>query len=109
MDDFNGFIFKENIGRALFRKEMVRDPDTGMIVQLVKYPAGVVVPNHTHPCGHGMFVLEGSLATNRGTFGPGSFVWYPEGETMEHGAGAEEDVIVLFITNKAFRIDYVEP
>ena len=64
--------------------------------------------NHTHPCGHGMFVLGGSLVTNRGTFGPGSFVWYPEGKTMEHGASAEEDVVVLFITNKAFRIDYVE-
>ncbi len=101
--------FKENIGRALFRKAMFSDPDTGMIVQLVRYPAGVVIPNHTHPCGHGMFVLEGSLATNRGTFGPGSFVWYPEGETMEHGASAEEEVVVLFITNKAFRIDYVEP
>ena len=25
--------FKENIGRALFRKEMFSDPDTGMMVQ----------------------------------------------------------------------------
>jgi quercetin dioxygenase-like cupin family protein len=55
-----------------------------------------------------MYVLEGRLATDRGSFGPGSFVWYPEGETMEHGATAEEEVVVLFITNKAFRLDYVE-
>jgi hypothetical protein len=36
------------------------------------------------------------------------FVWFPEGEVMEHGASAEGDVTVLFITNKKFRIDYVE-
>ena len=100
--------FNEHIGRALFRKEFFSDPDTGMIVRLVRYPAGVINPNHTHPCGHGMFVLEGNLVTNHGTFGPGSFVWFPEGETMEHGASAEADVVVVFITNKPFRIDYVD-
>jgi quercetin dioxygenase-like cupin family protein len=63
---------------------------------------------HTHPCGHGLYVLEGQLKTHKGTFGPGSFVWFPEGEVMEHGASAEADVTVLFITNKRFRIDYVE-
>ena len=55
-----------------------------------------------------MFVLEGQLVTHKGTFGPGSFVWFPEGEVMEHGASAEGDVTVVFITNKPFRIDYVE-
>jgi hypothetical protein len=29
-------------------------------------------------------------------------------EVMEHGASAESDVTVLFVTNKAFRIDYVD-
>jgi hypothetical protein len=28
-------------------------------------------------------------------------------EVMEHGASAEGDVTVVFITNKSFRIDYV--
>ncbi|MCA9009164.1 MAG: cupin domain-containing protein [Planctomycetaceae bacterium] len=101
--------FNEKVARALFRKELYSDPETGMTVRLVRYPAGVVNPNHTHPCGHAMFVLEGNLVTHRGTFGPGSFVWFPEGETMEHGASAEADVVVVFITNKSFRIDYVEP
>jgi quercetin dioxygenase-like cupin family protein len=63
---------------------------------------------HTHPCGHAMFVLEGNLVTHRGTFGPGSFVWFPEGEAMEHGGSAEGDVTVVFITNKEFRIDYID-
>src|SRR6185503_16710023 len=98
----------ERIGRALFRKELYTDPETGMLVRLVRYPAGVINPGHTHPCGHGMYVLEGSLVTHNGTFGPGTFVWFPEGVVMEHGASAEGDVTVLFITNKPFRIDYID-
>src|SRR5947208_1507950 len=100
--------FNERIGRALFRKELYTDPETGALVRLVRYPAGVINPKHTHPCGHGMYVLEGTLLTHAGSFGPGTFVWFPEGQVMEHGASAEGDVTVLFVTNKAFRIDYVE-
>ena len=47
------------------------------------------------------------LVTHKGKFGPGNFVWFPEGEVMEHGASADGDVVVVFITNKPFRIDYV--
>src|SRR2546428_6592052 len=99
--------FNERIGRPLFRKELFTDLETGALVRLVRYPAGVINPSHTHPCGHGMYVLEGKLVTHAGTFGPGSFVWFPEGEVMEHGASADGDVVVVFITNKPFRIDYV--
>jgi quercetin dioxygenase-like cupin family protein len=100
--------FNEHIGRALFRKELFRDSETGMLIRLVRYPAGVINPRHIHPCGHGMYVLQGNLVTHRGTFPPGSFVWFPEGEIMEHGASPEGDVVVVFITNKSFRIDYVK-
>jgi quercetin dioxygenase-like cupin family protein len=100
--------FSDQIGKAIFRKELFSDPDTGMLVRIVRYPAGVINPTHTHPCGHGMYVLEGTLVTHQGSFGPGSFVWFPEGERMEHGASPDADVVVVFITNKPFRIDYVE-
>jgi quercetin dioxygenase-like cupin family protein len=98
--------FNEKIGRALFRKNLFEDSETGMEIRLVRYPAGIVNPRHTHPCGHGMYVLEGTLVTHQGQFGPGSFVWFPEGEWMEHGAASEQDVVVLFITNKRFEIHY---
>jgi quercetin dioxygenase-like cupin family protein len=101
-------VFNDRIGRALLRKELFTDPETGAMVRLVRYPAGVINPKHTHPCGHGMYVLEGNLVTHQGTFDPGTFVWFPEGEVMEHGASADGDVTVLFVTNKAFRIDYVD-
>ena len=99
----------ERIGRSLYRKELFIDPETGMEVRLVRYPAGCINPLHTHPCAHGMYVLEGTLVTHEGRYGPGHFVWFPEGEVMEHGASAEGDVTVVFITNKPFRIDYVAP
>ena len=97
------------IGKSLFRKELFIDPETGVEIRLVRYPSGIINPSHSHPCGHGMYVLEGRLVTHKGTFGQGSFVWFPEGEIMEHGASAEGDVVVLFVTNKPFRMDYVEP
>jgi quercetin dioxygenase-like cupin family protein len=98
--------YKEELGRALFRKFLLRDPDTGMEFRLVRYPAGAMNPWHTHPCGHAMFVLEGTLVTHEGRYGPGNFVWFPAGVAMEHGASDEGDVTVLFITNRPFEIIY---
>src|SRR5436305_13146399 len=92
--------FNQTVGAALFRKNLYTDPETGMEIRLVRYPAGIINPLHTHPCGHGMYVLEGTLVTHAGTFGPGSFVWFPEGETMEPGASPERHVVVCFITHK---------
>lgn len=99
--------FSEQLGRTLYRKNLITDPDTGMEVRLVRYPAGVINKLHTHPCAHGMYVLDGTLVTNAGVYGPGHFVWFPEGMAMEHGASAESDVTVLFITNKKFEIHYL--
>jgi quercetin dioxygenase-like cupin family protein len=99
--------FNEKLGRALYRKMLVQDAETGMEVRLVRYPAGVINPWHTHPCAHGMYVLEGTLVTHTGSYGPGSFIWFPEGTAMQHGAAPESDVTVLFITNKSFEIHYL--
>ena len=100
--------FNEQAGKKLYRKDLYTDPDTGMEVRMVRYPAGFTNPLHVHPCAHGMYVLEGTLVTREGRFGPGHFVWFPEGNVMEHGATAEQDVTVLFITNKPFEIHYVD-
>jgi quercetin dioxygenase-like cupin family protein len=96
----------EPTGKILFRKDLYTDPDTGMEVRMVRYPKGFVNPLHTHNCAHGMYVLEGTLQTHEGRYGPGYFVWFPEGNRMEHGATADEDVTVLFITNKPFDIHF---
>ena len=93
--------------KNFFVKNLVRDKETGMEVLLVRYPARVVTPLHTHPCAHGMYVLDGTLMTHEGRYGPGHFVWFPEGAHIEHGATSETDVTVLFVTNKQFGINYL--
>lgn len=100
-------VFNAQVGRPMFRKGLINDPDTGMSVQVLRYPAGFINPRHTHPCSHGIYVLEGTLVTYEGSYGPGSFVWFPEGLIMEHGATASTDVTLLFITNKRFAINYL--
>jgi len=92
----------------IFRKVLHTDAETGVFFQLVRYPRGVINPSHTHPCSHAIYVLEGTLVTHRGSYGPGAFVWFPEGEVMSHGAGTDGgDVIVLLVSNKPFEIHYV--
>jgi len=100
--------YQAALGKSNFRKLLLQDPDTGMEVRLLRYPAGFVATWHTHNCAHGMYVLEGTLVTHVGTFGPGGFVWFPEGMLMEHGAPADSDVVMLFITNKKFDIHFVD-
>jgi len=110
--DVNAMPWEERpnkkLGKSNYRKMLIQDPDTGMNVNLRRYPAGFMTTWHTHPCAHGLYVLEGTLKTNEGCYGPGMFVWFPEGILAEHGATEESDVLVLFITNKKFDIHYVE-
>lgn len=88
-------------------KALTSDPDTGMSCLLVKYEAGFINPWHTHNCAHGIYVLSGTLRSHKGEFPAGSFVWFPEGMQMYHGATEDADCVLLFITNKPFDIRYV--
>jgi hypothetical protein len=39
--------FNEKLGQALYKKDLITDPDTGMEVRLVQYPAGLIwVPTY---------------------------------------------------------------
>ncbi|GAA4314405.1 cupin domain-containing protein [Klenkia terrae] len=96
------------IGAELEHVPLVSDPETGVTVLKMVYRAGFTNPWHTHPCAHGVYVLEGTLRTHQGDHGVGSFVWFPEGGTMQHGATDDADVTFLFITNKAFDIAFVD-
>jgi quercetin dioxygenase-like cupin family protein len=101
--------FNPKLGVALGRLMLRKDPRTGAEIRMIRYPKGVINPAHTHPCGHGIFVLEGTLKTHKGEYGPGSWVWFPQGEVMEHGATDEADVVGIFITDGEFEIHYREP
>ena len=96
-------------GKTIIHQTLATDPDTGMYVQRTVYQAGVCPPRHRHTCGHGMYVLSGKLLTDEGEFSPGSFVWWPAGTWMIHGATDESDAEVLFITNRPFDLEFEDP
>ncbi len=99
-------IFDDKIGKSLFDKKLIDDYDTGMVVNFSRYPAGYYKEFHRHACSHGIYVLSGTLKTDKGEYGPGCFVWHPEGVVARHGATDKEDCCALFITNKPFEISY---
>lgn len=94
-------------GISNFQQPLLDDKDTGMVIKYLRYPKGCIIPRHTHTCSHGYYVLKGTLTTSEGDYGPGSFVWFKEGAEMWHGAG-DEDMDAIFITNKAFGINYLK-
>lgn len=95
-------------GNDFQRKHLMQDGDTAMAVMLVRYPAGTITPWHKHPCAHGLYVIEGTLHTQDGTYAAGDFVWYPEGNIGEHGATAAGPVTLLFVTNKPIGIAFTD-
>lgn len=101
-----GELYIDQLQVGIPVKAFVSDPDTGMSVQKIRYAAGFTNVWHRHNCAHGIYVLDGILKTHAGSYGPGSFLWFPEGMWMEHGATDDNDVTVLFITNKPFDIHY---
>ena len=94
-------------GVLMYEHKLVVDPETGMMIKQIRYPKGCMIPLHTHHCAHGIYVLKGTLVTSHGTFGPGEFVWHDEGIETTHGASDEEDVDILFITNKTLDMNYL--
>ncbi len=96
----------KNSGNMTYEQYLLQDDDTGMLIKMIRYPKGSITPLHDHHCAHGMYVIKGTLHTDIGDFEQGSFVWFKEGTTMIHG-GKDEDVECLFITNKAFDIQYL--
>src|SRR5215467_1855111 len=86
--DWDKFPIPE-IGAELDFVPLITDSDTGMMVLKMTYKAGFTNPWHTHPCAHGVYVLEGTLTTHQGNYPAGSFVWFPEGGKMHHGASSD--------------------
>lgn len=98
----------KNTGNTTYEQYLVQDGETGMSVKYIRYPKGTVTPRHDHHCAHGMYVLKGTLVTDTGSFPAGSFVWFPQGDVMSHGASDDADCDCIFITNKAFDIHYFD-
>ena len=88
--------------RCDYGKYFYTDAQTGVLQKETLYPRGVVTPWHRHTCAHGMYVLDGRLYTDQGEYGPGHFLWWPAGSVAEHGAVADDDARVFFMTTSTF-------
>ena len=95
-------------GKIFGKKSLHLDEETEMVIDYMHYPKGFTTVLHRHPASHGIYVLEGQLETDGELYGPGTFVWYPEGIAATHGATEYEDLKCLLISNKAFSIEYLE-
>ena len=99
-------LVDDHTGKVFYDKRMIAADEEGVMINFSKYPAGYYKPPHRHHCSHGIYVIEGKLKTDDGIFGPGSFIWHPEGCLASHGATDEEDCVFLFVSNKPFDIYY---
>ena len=59
----------EYIKANLEHVPLVNDPETGMMVLKMVYRAGFTNPWHSHPCAHGVYVLEGPSTPTRASIG----------------------------------------
>ena len=100
--------FSEKAGMHCYTKYLLDREDAPIYIKEVFYPRGFMTHWHKHSCSHGMYILNGTLKTNIGSFTAGQFVWWPAGTVAEHGAADDEDVTVLFITNGKFDLTYTE-
>lgn len=67
----------------------------------------VLFRNNDRSSTHFINKLMDVIEPHDGRCGPSDFVWYEEGVVGTHGATEDAPVVVLFITNKPFGIDFV--
>ncbi len=95
-------------GKLFGQKVLIEDPDMEVSIVRNHYPAGFTTITHTHPCGHGLYILEGQMQVNGKIYGKDTLIWFPEGCVAEHGALEHESADALLISNKKFDIHYLK-
>ena len=84
---------------------LYQDPSSGDEHYLVRYPAGVRGRRHRHTAAHTIVVLDGRLAANGQTIGPGAYVHFPPGEPMQHQATADEPCLFVLLFHGPFDVE----
>ncbi|MGH0031616.1 MAG: cupin domain-containing protein [Myxococcota bacterium] len=74
---------------TVWRKRLHRvgPAESGQVTSLVRYDPGARFPEHDHPEGEEILVLEGVFSDQRGDHGPGSYLLNPEGHRHAPGSG----------------------
>lgn len=79
-------------------KVLHKRADTGGVVVLRRFRAGVTVPDHVHPlASEYVYILSGEWEENGAVYGPGSSFYAPRGERHgPHVARTEVISLTLF-------------
>lgn len=65
---------------GVWRKPLEReDKESGHTTSVVRYEAGAGFPEHAHPLGEEILVLEGIFSDETGDYGPGNYIRNPPG------------------------------
>ena len=78
-------------------------PEEGITTSVVTYEPGSTFPEHTHPGGEEIFVLEGEFADEHRTYAVGSYVRNPIGTA--HSPRVGEHGCILFVKLQQFEPD----
>ena len=79
--------------------DLVSAPAGGRMTSLVRYDPGTVLPEHAHPGGEEILVLEGVLSDQHRDYPPGSHLLNPEGFSHAHSS---RNGCVLFVKLKQY-------
>ena len=91
--------------RPIGLRTLHRDPASGVEHFLVRYPAGLVAQQHRHTAAHTIVVLDGRLAVNDQTVGPGGYCHFPAGEPMRHEPAGDGPCLFVVIFDGPFDVE----
>lgn len=86
-----GVYTKDVFSKALRLDEATRRP----LTFLLKFDAGAGYPNHSHPAGEEIYVLEGEVRFGADELHAGDYLYMPPGST--HSAFSKTGCTMLFV------------
>lgn len=94
--DYSSMEWRASPSATVWRKRLALSggAETGIVTSIVRYDAASAFPEHPHPGGEEIFVLEGVFSDEHGDYPAGSFLLNPEG--FRH-APRSKDGCVLFV------------
>lgn len=92
----------EAMAPGVFMKALRSDPATGAATILVKLDPATGFPEHNHPGGEEVFVLEGEVQLDQRHLGAGDYLYTPPGE--KHAVWSQKGCTLFAVLPKPIEI-----
>ncbi len=97
--DTNSMTWSASPNPNVLRKPLEREkPESGQVTSIVKYQPNSKFPQHNHPLGEEIFVLEGEFADENGRYPAGTYIRNPPGSS--HSPFSEFGCIIFVKLNQ---------